>query len=72
MRSFRAESRVEGELEGLLPDGIDEGVFVTLARVRPVEAPDGANRASLPAGDVVVEILALRRDAPGRNRAAAA
>jgi valyl-tRNA synthetase len=30
---------------------------VTLARVKPVESPDGANRASLPAGDVVVEIL---------------
>ena len=57
VRSFRAESKVEGELEGLLPEGIDEGVFVTLAGVKPVETSDGANRASLPAGDVVVEIL---------------
>jgi valyl-tRNA synthetase len=57
VRSFRAESRVEGELEGLLPQRVDEGVFVTLARVKPVETPDGGNRASLPAGDVVVEIL---------------
>jgi valyl-tRNA synthetase len=57
VRSFRAESRVEGELEGLLPQRVDEGVFVTLARVKRVETPDGGNRASLPAGDVVVEIL---------------
>jgi valyl-tRNA synthetase len=57
VRSFRAESKVEGELEGLLPRGVDEGVFVTLARVKPVQTPDGANRASLPAGDEVVEIL---------------
>ena len=56
VRSFRAESRVEGELEGLLPRGVDEGVFVTLARIKPVETSDSANRASLPAGDVVVEI----------------
>jgi valyl-tRNA synthetase len=57
VRSFRAESKVDGELEGLVPQGIDEGVFVALAGVRPVEAPDSASRASLPAGDVVVEIL---------------
>ena len=57
VRSFRAESKVEGELEGLVPQGVDEGVFVALAGVRPVEATDGASRASLPAGDVVVEIL---------------
>jgi len=30
---------------------------VALAGVMPVEDPDGASRASLPAGDVVVEIL---------------
>ncbi|HEX2740589.1 MAG TPA: class I tRNA ligase family protein, partial [Rubrobacter sp.] len=57
VRSFRAESKVDGELEGLVPQGIDEGVFVALARVRPVDAPDGASRAALPAGDMVVEIL---------------
>jgi valyl-tRNA synthetase len=57
VRSFRAEAKIEGELEGLVPQGIDEGVFATLAGVRPVEAGDGASRASLPAGDVVVEIL---------------
>jgi valyl-tRNA synthetase len=57
VRSFRAEAKIEGELEGLVPQGIDEGVFATLAGVRPVEAGDGASRTSLPAGDVVVEIL---------------
>jgi len=56
VRSFRAESKVDGELEGLVPRGIDEGVFVALAGIRPVEATDSASRASLPAGDVVVEI----------------
>ena len=57
VRSFRAESKVDGELEGLVPDDIDEDVFVALAGVMSVQTPDGANRASLPAGDVVVEIL---------------
>jgi len=57
VRAFRAESKVEGELDGVVPQGIDEGVFVALAGVRPAEAGDGASRASLPAGDVVVEIL---------------
>jgi valyl-tRNA synthetase len=57
VRSFRAESKVDGQLEGLVPQGIDEGVFAALAGVRPVEAEDGGSRASLPAGDVVVEIV---------------
>jgi valyl-tRNA synthetase len=57
VRSFRAESKVDGQLEGLVPHAIDEGVFAALAGVRSVEAADGASRASLPAGDVVVEIL---------------
>jgi len=57
VRSFRAESKVEGELEGLVPRGVDEDVFVALAGLRPVEDTDGKSRASLPAGDVVVEIL---------------
>jgi len=57
VRSFRAESKVDGELEGLVPEDIDEDVFVALAGVMSVQTPDGANRASLPAGDVVVEIL---------------
>jgi len=57
VRSFRAESKVEGELEGILPPDIAENVFVALAGVKPVGAQDGAYRASLPAGDVVVEVL---------------
>ena len=57
VRSFRAESKVDGELEGLVPEDIDEDVFVALAGVMSVQTPDGANPASLPAGDVVVEIL---------------
>jgi valyl-tRNA synthetase len=57
VRAFRAESKVDGELEGLLPQDIDEDVFLALAGVRQAEAGDGARRASLPAGDVVVEIL---------------
>jgi valyl-tRNA synthetase len=57
VRSFRAESKVDGQLEGLVPQDIDDGVFAALAGVRPVDAGDSASRASLPAGDVVVEIL---------------
>jgi valyl-tRNA synthetase len=57
VRSFRAESKIEGELEGRVPDGVDEEVLVTLAGVRPVEDLDGATRATLPAGDVAVEIV---------------
>jgi valyl-tRNA synthetase len=57
VRSFRAESNVGGELEGSVPEDIEEDVFVALAGVKPVQTPNGANRASLPAGDVVVEIL---------------
>jgi valyl-tRNA synthetase len=57
VRSFRAESKVDGVLEGLVPQGVDEDVFVALAGLKPVEDTDGKSRASLPAGDVVVEIL---------------
>jgi valyl-tRNA synthetase len=58
VRSFRAESKVEGELEGLVPVGIEEGVYAALARVRPTTpADDGKVRASLPAGELVVEIV---------------
>jgi valyl-tRNA synthetase len=56
VRSFRAESGVEGKLEGLVPEGVELSVFVPLAGVRPVETLDGAARATLPAGDAVVEI----------------
>lgn len=59
VRSWRADSRVEGELGGRTPEGVEPGVFATLAGVRPVEDPDGPNgytRAALPAGDLVVEL----------------
>ncbi len=55
VRRFRAESKVDGELEGLLPDGVEAGVFTALAEVKPVEELNGTN-ATLPAGDVAVEI----------------
>jgi valyl-tRNA synthetase len=57
VRSFRAESKVEGELEGLVPQGIEEEVFTALAGVRPAASADGESRASLPAGDLVVEVV---------------
>ena len=57
VRSFRAESKVEGELEGLVPQGIEEDVFTALAGVRPAASADGESRASLPAGDLVVEVV---------------
>ncbi|MGH3144750.1 MAG: class I tRNA ligase family protein, partial [Rubrobacter sp.] len=56
VRSFRAESRVEGELAGIVPEGIEERVFTALAGVRPAPPADEESRASLPAGDLVVEI----------------
>jgi valyl-tRNA synthetase len=57
VRSFRAESKVEGQLEGLVPQGIEENVFAALARVRPAASADRESRASLPAGDLVVEVV---------------
>jgi valyl-tRNA synthetase len=57
VRSFRADSKVEGELEGRAPEGSDLEVFAALARVRVIESVDGATRATLPAGeDLMVEI----------------
>jgi valyl-tRNA synthetase len=56
VRSFRAESKVEGELEGRAPEGVDLGVYAALAGVRTVEDLDGSFTATLPAGDVVVEV----------------
>lgn len=55
MRRFRAESKVDGDLEGLLPEGVEAGVFTALAEVRLVEQLHGAN-ATLPAGDIAVEV----------------
>jgi valyl-tRNA synthetase len=57
VRSFRAESRVEGKLEGRVLGDVDLEVFGALAGVRPVESLDGAAKATLTAGDVVVEIV---------------
>src|SRR3712207_468202 len=56
VRSFRAESRVEGELEGRVSGEVDLEVFGALAGVRHVERSlDGSAKATFPAGDVVVE-----------------
>ncbi len=56
VRSFRAESRVEGELAGRVPEDVDRKVFTALSRVKPVEDLDGGAKAALPAGDLVVEV----------------
>ena len=61
VRSFRADSSVEGELEGKAPEGVELGVFSSLAGVRPADSSDGTFTATLPAGDGVVE-LALSED----------
>jgi valyl-tRNA synthetase len=56
VRSFRAESKVEGALEGRVSGEVDLEVFSALAGVRPVESLDGSAKAALLAGDAVVEI----------------
>ena len=56
VRSFRAESKVEGELEGRVSGDVDVDVFSALAGVKPVESLDGSAKTTLAAGDVVVEI----------------
>jgi valyl-tRNA synthetase len=64
VRSFRAESKADGELEGRVSGDVDLEVFRSLAGVRPVQSLDGSAKATLAAGDVVVEIVlseALRR-----------
>ncbi|HKZ26725.1 MAG TPA: valine--tRNA ligase [Rubrobacteraceae bacterium] len=71
VRSFRAESRVEGELAGKAPEGVDLTVFSALAGVRPAEQFDGSFTAMLPAGEVVVEVALseeLRREEIERLR----
>ncbi len=55
VRKFRAESKVDGELAGRVPEGVETGVFLSLAGVRPAKDLEGA-KAVLPAGDVVVEV----------------
>jgi valyl-tRNA synthetase len=56
VRSFRAEAKVEGELRGRVSGEVDLEVFSALGGVRPVETLDGSAKATLLAGDVVVEI----------------
>ena len=57
VRSFRAESKVEGELEGRVPGRVDlDGLLGSRAGAGRSKTLDGAATATLPAGDVVVEI----------------
>ncbi len=71
VRSFRADSGIDGELTGRAPEGVDLEVFSALARVRIAEGVDGSARATLPAGDIVVELALseeLRREEVERLR----
>jgi valyl-tRNA synthetase len=71
VRSFRADSGIDGELTGRAPEGVDLEVFSALSGVRIVEDLDGSARATLPAGDVVVELALseeLRREEVERLR----
>jgi valyl-tRNA synthetase len=56
VRSFRAESKVEGELAGRVVGDVDPGVFASLSGVRLEDGADVGTPAALPAGDVVVEL----------------
>ncbi len=57
VRSFRAESRVDDELEGTVSgDDVDVAVFSSLSNVRLVEVLAGDASATLPSGDVMVEL----------------
>ena len=56
VRSFRAESKVEGELSGRVVGEVDPAVFSGLSGVKLVGTMDGDATATLPAGDVVVEL----------------
>ncbi len=56
VRSFRAESRVEGVLSGRVSGEVDLEVFSALAGVEPAGTLDGSAKATLLAGDAVVEI----------------
>jgi valyl-tRNA synthetase len=64
VRSFRAESKVDGQLTGQVLEGVDLNVFSALAQVHVaddleqlIREAGGATKATIPAGDVVVEIL---------------
>jgi valyl-tRNA synthetase len=56
VRSFRAESKVDGELAGRVVGEVDPEVFSSLSGVKLVGSMDGDATATLPAGDVVVEL----------------
>ena len=56
VRSFRAESKVEGELAGRVVGEVDPAVFASLSGVRLEGDPVGGTTTALPAGDVVVEL----------------
>jgi len=56
VRSFRAESKVDGELAGRVVGEVDPEVFSSLSGVKLVGSVDGDATATLPAGDVVVEL----------------
>lgn len=62
VRAFRAEAKVDGELEGRAPEGVELSVFATLARVKLVDEVDDSRRATLPAGDDVVVEVALTEE----------
>ena len=71
VRSFRADSGIDGELTGRTPEGVDLEVFSALAGVRIAGDLDGSARATLPAGDVLVELALseeLRREEVERLR----
>jgi valyl-tRNA synthetase len=56
VRSFRAESKVEGRLEGRISGAVDRSVFGSLSGVEVVDEIGMEANATLPAGDVVVEL----------------
>jgi valyl-tRNA synthetase len=56
VRTFRAESKVDRELAGRVVGEVDPEVFSSLSGVKLVGSMDGDATATLPAGDVVVEL----------------
>ena len=56
VRSFRAESRVDGKLEGRVSGEVDRVVFGNLTGVGLADEVRTDATATLPAGDVVVEL----------------
>src|SRR5215210_404296 len=56
VRTFRAETKVEGALEGRVSGDVDLDVFSALSGVRLAESLDAEAKATLAVGDTVVEI----------------